>query len=54
MKKDKKTRALLKRLAAVRGSERELMPRPAVFKDLTKYSRARAKAEQRKSTEDKY
>ena len=52
MKKSKETKTLLKRLAAVRGSERELMPRPTVFKDLTKYSRSRAKAEQRKNTED--
>ena len=43
MKKDKRTKMLLKRLAAVRGRDRELMPRPTVFSDKTKYSRKREK-----------
>ncbi len=43
MKKDKKTKLLLKRLAAIRGREREALPRPAVFDDGKKYRRAREK-----------
>ncbi len=48
MKKDKRTKLLLKRLAAVRGRDRELMPRPTVFEDRTKYSRKREKQRSRR------
>jgi len=42
-KQDKKTKDLLKILAGARGMERELMPRPTVFKDKKKYDRKRDK-----------
>ncbi|MBQ7061441.1 MAG: hypothetical protein IJM85_06625 [Clostridia bacterium] len=43
MKKDARTKKLLKRLAALRGKERERLPRPAVFEDKKKYRREREK-----------
>ena len=48
MKKDKKTKLLLKRLAAIRGRDREALPRPAVFEDGKKYRRAREKQRRRR------
>ena len=48
MKKDKKTKLLLKRLAAIRGREREALPRPAVFEDGKKYRREREKQRRRR------
>ena len=42
-KKDARTKKLLKRLAALRGKERERLPRPAVFEDKKKYRREREK-----------
>lgn len=42
-KKDEKTKNLLKLLAMTRGKDRELMPRPTVFKDKRKYNRKRDK-----------
>lgn len=42
-KKSKKDKNLLKFLAGVRGEERPIMPRPAVFKNKKKYSRQRDK-----------
>ncbi len=52
MKKEKRTVLLLRRLAAVRGKERELMPRPTAFEDRTKYSRSRDKQRSRRERED--
>ena len=48
IKKDKKTKLLLARLAAVRGREREPLPRPAVFEDGKKYRRSREKQRRRR------
>ncbi len=48
MKKDKKKKLLLKRLAAIRGREREALPRPAVFEDGKKYRREREKQRRRR------
>lgn len=52
MKKDKRTKLLLKRLAAVRGKERELLPRPTVFDDRTKFKRARETQRLRRHEDD--
>ena len=48
MKKDKKTKLLLKRLAAIRGRDREALPRPTVFEDGKKYRREREKQRRRR------
>lgn len=48
MKKSAKTRLLLKRLAAIRGRERESLPRPTVFEDKKKYRREREKERRRR------
>ncbi len=52
MKKDKKTKLLLKRLAAIRGRDRELLPRPTVFEDKTKFKRSREKQRARRTEDD--
>lgn len=42
-KKDQRTERALKNMRAFKGTTRTLMPRPAVFKDKTKYDRKAAK-----------